>query len=798
MVDAIFVKATTKEWFNNELNSGNIGNGQIAFILDTHEIWTHGQFFSCPYTKDQIDQIIANKQDIIDANNMLSSDLVQYTEGEDTYEYVEIAGIKWATMNVGANSVTDYGLYFQWGDTQGYTADQLGSGEGQKAFTSNDYKYATGSTMTKYNSTDGKTVLDAEDDAVTAAWGINWRMPTNEELQALSNATTQSWTDDYQGSGVAGMVCTDKTDSSKVLFFPAAGRLYNSRAYYIGQEVHYWTDLLVSSNSNSRDAYYITWKSKTEAIAFNTSSSRYAGQSVRGVLDIASKTLTEKIEDIEDSLEGKADKSEMSVVDGTGADADKTTITLKSGTSATVLKSHQSLSGKQDVIDSSHKLSADLVEDGSTNKVYTATEKTKLSNIESGAQVNVKPDWNAASGNVAEILNKPDVYTKTEVDDKFLVIDANGHAYVDLGLPSGTLWATMNVGAESVTDGGNFYGYGKGSDTYDRSQPIYTGDENPLSEEYDTAAQVWGNGWYTPTKDQFDELVDNTIFTVETDPNDNTTVIAGKFTAKNGNYIILPAAGQVTPNQYNMPTIGTGYYQTSTPIENQENNLSYVFEFYNNGAYTDTGSRGCGYKVRPVHDSFNSLLINKEDLSNKVTSLSAQSTHTEYPSAKAVYDNLPTTMGASGSGHKGGLVPDTPSTAGITKFLREDGTWNVPDVDVSGKEDKIAIDSTAKTSSFTASVGNYYTVNIPASSSIMIALDTPSDNTKLSNAIFLVTTSTAPALFIDAANGVNIYKAKNYSIEANSIYEVNAVWNGVSWSVASVELELGSVGTIAE
>ena len=40
--------------------------------------------------------------------------------------------------------------------------------------------------------------------------------------------------------------------------------------------------------------------------------------------------------------------------------------------------------------------------------------------------------------------------------------------------------------------------------------------------------------------------------------------------------------------------------------------------------------------------------------------------------------NKPTTMGASGSGHKGGLVPDTPSIAGTTKFLREDGTWDEP------------------------------------------------------------------------------------------------------------------------
>lgn len=82
------------------------------------------------------------------------------------HDYVEIGGIKWATMNIGANSVTDYGLYFQWGDIQGYTASQVGSGTGQKYFGWADYKYGNGTSspgatgMTKYNATDSKTVLD--------------------------------------------------------------------------------------------------------------------------------------------------------------------------------------------------------------------------------------------------------------------------------------------------------------------------------------------------------------------------------------------------------------------------------------------------------------------------------------------------------------------------------------------------------------------------------------------------------------------------------------------------------------
>lgn len=69
------------------------------------------------------------------------------------------------------------------------------------------------------------------------------------------------------------------------------------------------------------------------------------------------------------------------------------------------------LAGKQDKIDSSHKLSADLVEDGTTNKVYTDTEKTKLAGIAAGAQVNVIEAIEVKTGSIdssdnAEIVSK--------------------------------------------------------------------------------------------------------------------------------------------------------------------------------------------------------------------------------------------------------------------------------------------------------------------------------------------------------------------------------------------------------
>ena len=204
------------------------------------------------------------------------------------HEYVEIGGIKWATMNIGATSETDAGLYFQWGDTQGYTADQVGSGEGQKYFDWSDYKYSdhgagTVGDMTKYNLTDGLVTLEYSDDAASVIWGGSWRMPTTKEFEDLFNAVWINLTDDYNGSGVAGMICTSKTDSSKILFFPAAGNLYRGRLYNEG-DGEYWSSSLFSSPSSN----IVRGKAMTFTygdVSWNKYGIRCAGYSVRGILD---------------------------------------------------------------------------------------------------------------------------------------------------------------------------------------------------------------------------------------------------------------------------------------------------------------------------------------------------------------------------------------------------------------------------------------------------------------------------------------------------------------------------------
>lgn len=220
---------------------------------------------------------------LITENNKVEYNPSSPTPPTPSHDYVEIASTKWATMNIGANSVTDYGLYFQWGDTQGYTAAQVGT---DKTFFCDHHKYIINycQESTKYNDTDGKTVLDASDDAVTVAWGGSWRTPTPNEFKALISATTSAWTADYQGSGVSGLVLTDNTDNSKVLFFPAAGYFSGTTLEVEGSNGRYWSNTLDSGIYSYYMAFWDTDVSSEIVPQSNYDDWGY-GFTVRGVLD---------------------------------------------------------------------------------------------------------------------------------------------------------------------------------------------------------------------------------------------------------------------------------------------------------------------------------------------------------------------------------------------------------------------------------------------------------------------------------------------------------------------------------
>ena len=195
------------------------------------------------------------------------------------HEYIEIGGIKWATMNVGATKVTDYGLYFQWGDTQGYTTSQVGSGEGKKYFGLADCKYITNNHLTKYNNADKKTVLESLDDAATFNMGVGWRMPTEAEFRLLRGSTTFKWVTNYKDSGVNGRLFIDKKDSSKELFFPAAGYCCNGGFGSVGCYGYYWSNSLYLSYVIDSCSLLLNKSS-----CFMSNNLRYLGFAVRGVV----------------------------------------------------------------------------------------------------------------------------------------------------------------------------------------------------------------------------------------------------------------------------------------------------------------------------------------------------------------------------------------------------------------------------------------------------------------------------------------------------------------------------------
>lgn len=105
---------------------------------------------------------------------------------------------------------------------------------------------------------------------------------------------------------------------------------------------------------NQIDTTYATKQEVSEAIAdVHTHSNKDILDAITAPYTTEEQTKLEELptsSTLTEELDTKANKDEMSVVAGTGSDADKTTITLKEGTSATVLTDHQDISGKQDTV----------------------------------------------------------------------------------------------------------------------------------------------------------------------------------------------------------------------------------------------------------------------------------------------------------------------------------------------------------------------------------------------------------------------------------------------------------------
>ena len=176
----------------------------------------------------------------------------------------------------------------------------------------------------------------------------------------------------------------------------------------------------------------------------------------------------------------------------------------------------------------------------------------------------------------------------------------NGYGYVDLGLPSGTRWATCNVGASTPTAYGNYYAWGETSPKSTYTEDNYTYSDNPttLPSNRDAATANWGSGWRMPTYAEMNELKNNCTVTWTTQNGVNGRLFIGP----NGNSIFLPAARRYGSSLYGA---GYGYYWSSSLFSSLSTYRAWYLYFNSGSCYVSYDGRYLGQSVRAVCQSQN-------------------------------------------------------------------------------------------------------------------------------------------------------------------------------------------------
>ena len=179
---------------NNSPVVGNLGDGHYSLFYTSNkgssqiikELKPNTTYFARAFVS-------------LDENNRncIYGNTIQFTTKGISYStsYKDLGlSVSWATCNLGSSSPSNVGGYYRWGETT------LSS-------SSTSYKWGSRSEgFTKYNASDGKTILDASDDAASVNLGGKWRMPTNDEMSELRNNCTwaQATRDGVRGCTVTG------------------------------------------------------------------------------------------------------------------------------------------------------------------------------------------------------------------------------------------------------------------------------------------------------------------------------------------------------------------------------------------------------------------------------------------------------------------------------------------------------------------------------------------------------------------------------------------------------------------
>ena len=576
-------------------------------------------------------------------------------------------GIYWATKNIGANNPQESGYYFAWGETETKTS-----------YSWDTYKWGTAyNELTKYNddsnfgTVDNPTYLylQSDDDAARVNLGPGWLTPQKSDWQWLIDNCTWEWTDDYDGSGAKGYVVTSNVDgyTSNSIFLPAAGFYMNAtaRQRHLG---YYWSANHGRMNpavGEEKCVPYMAWYMSFTSSGHQVSSvDRIYGIPVRPIyrevaatgVFISSTSLALDYGE-EASLTAivlpasatnrnviwsSSDPSIVSVTQegaltAVGIGTATVTVTTEDGgytgsCSVTVTGiSVESVSLDHTILtiakDATAQLTATVLPENASNPAVTwsSSDETIATVSEDGIVTGIK----AGSATITVTTEDGNKTTSCQVTVEMAI---NGHTFVEMG--DGLKWATMNVGATSEANYGDYFAWGETSPKTDYSwatyQHMYSGmttytginkyqvADNQTSAMWyddgefvgdgitelertdDAASANWGGTWRMPTDAEWTELRNNAKFTWSWDSTRKGYTVTSKVLGYVGNHIFLPAAG--LRNGTSPYRAGSyGYYWSSSLYERDSDTARGV-DFDSVGVDRDYDNRCYGFSVRPVSE----------------------------------------------------------------------------------------------------------------------------------------------------------------------------------------------------
>lgn len=192
------------------------------------------------------------------------------------------SGTLWMDRNIGAKKETDYGLYFQFGDTVGYSADDMKTRATWKNCPGNNgNESANEESLTAWDEKHlTNRALNLDVDATYMCTKGVATLPISAQCEELFSALDYEFVTNFNGSGINGLKCMSKKDHSKYIFLPASGTISSGGVWDRGAYGCFWRKYRYKDDILKGDA--MTFRLSDNQI-YPSLHYRYEGLCIRGV-----------------------------------------------------------------------------------------------------------------------------------------------------------------------------------------------------------------------------------------------------------------------------------------------------------------------------------------------------------------------------------------------------------------------------------------------------------------------------------------------------------------------------------